>query len=175
MTNSTNLHCRLHWRLHWRLHCHPDIRCNVSCRGFGGATNVRVNLTNCTGGCTGCTVGCTASNPRIHWAFALLVQPVVIFLLKVSRNKNWLCMVVRMYGFRVCMGFGEFLATGCTMSPKQHYWCAAKTIPPVAAVCRGLTSLKEQSTKTEIPLHPPNAGSLNQLRLSGLTKPRSAP
>ena len=175
MTNSTNLHCRLHCRLH----CHPDIRCNVSCRGFGSATNVRVNLTNCTGGCTGCTVGCTvgctASNPRIHWAFALLVQPVVIFLLKVSRNKNWLCMVVRMYGFKVCMGFGAFLATGCTVPPKQHCWCAAKTILPVAAVCRGLTSLKEQSTKTEIPLHPPNAGSLNQLRLSGLTKPRSAP
>ena len=166
MTNSTNLHCRLHCRLH----CHPDIRCNVSCRGFGGATNVRVNLTNCTGGCTGCTgctVGCTASNPRIHWAFALLVQPVVIFLLKVGRNKIWLCMVVRMYGFRVCIGFGEFLATGCTVPPKQHRWCVA--------VCRGLTSPKEQSVKVEMPVRPPNAGPLNQLRLSGLTKPGATP
>ena len=175
MTNSTNLHCRLHCRLH----CHPDIRCNVSCRGFGGATNVRVNLTNCTGGCTGCTVGCTvgctASNPRIHWAFALLVQPVVIFLLKVGRNTNWLCMVVRMYGFRLCIGFGEFLATGCTVPPKQHRWCAAKTISPVASGCWGLTFPKGPVMETELPLYPTNAGPLNQLRLCGLTKPGATP
>ena len=175
MTNSTNLHCRLHCRLH----CHPDIRFNVSCRGFGGATNVRVNLTNCIGGCTGCTVGCTvgctASNPRIHWAFALLVQPVAIFLLKVGRNKNWLCMVVRMYGYRVCIEFGAFLATGCTVPPKQHCGYAAKTILPVAAVCCGLTFPKGAVMKTKMPPNPPNARSLNQVRLPGLTKPGSAP
>ena len=179
MTNLTNLPCRLPCRLPCslpcRLPCCPDIRSSVPGCGFGGATNVRVTLTNFTSITTRCPVGCPAANPRIHWAFALLVQPVVIFLLKVGRNKNWLCMVVRMYGFRVCIGFGEFLATGCTVPPKQHRWCAAKTISPVASGCWGLTFPKGPVMETELPLYPTNAGPLNQLRLCGLTKPGATP
>lgn len=124
MTNFTRLHCRLHCcspRLHC---CKPKVAllqwCNVPGSGYDGAT-MAVQPRQISPGCTvGCTVGCTAANPRIHWAFPLLVQPVAIFLLKVRRNKNWLCMVPRMYGYGECVGFGEFFEVGCTVSPKQH-------------------------------------------------------